>query len=211
MRRSEFAMEEQEELARFLEEMSFGVLGTLGDDGYPELTPINFVYYENSLFFHGSRVGQKMRNLAARPQVTFSVAKEYAIVPSYFSNDKLACPATAYFKSVIIKGEAEIVSDLAGKAAALGAFMRKLQPEGGYAPIDPADPDYAPQLKATSIVRIRIHEMTGKFKFGQNLREEPFRKVTDGLERRGRELDADTVRLMRMYCPHHKSPGSGRS
>jgi nitroimidazol reductase NimA-like FMN-containing flavoprotein (pyridoxamine 5'-phosphate oxidase superfamily) len=146
-----------------------------------------------------------MANLKADPKVSFSVSKEFAIIPSYFSDPKLACPATAYFKSVSIKGYGEIVDDLEQKAAALGAFMRKLQPEGGYAPIDPADPDYTGQLKATSVVRIRIEQMTGKYKFGQNLKPEGRSKLADLLHERDHGLDAETAELMYKYCPHHQT------
>ncbi|MFC0211795.1 pyridoxamine 5'-phosphate oxidase family protein [Paenibacillus chartarius] len=204
MRRDEFAVMNDKELAELLHDISYGVLGTWGDDGWPELTPLNYVYHGGAIYFHGSRAGQKMRNLKADARVTFSVSKEYAIIPSYFQHDKLACPATAYFKSVIIKGYGEIVDNLEEKADALGAFMRKLQPEGGYAPITPADADYEGQLKATSVVRIRIEQMTGKYKFGQNLKSEAHDRVAAQLEERGLELDAETAELMRRYCPHHQ-------
>lgn len=205
MRRKEFEVMDAEETKHFLEEVSYGVLGTVGEDGWPELTPLNFVYHEGFVYFHGSKIGQKMSNIKRLDRVTFSVAKEYAIIPSYFLDPKLACPATAYFKSVLIKGTAEIVESAAEKAAALQAFMNKLQPEGGFEAIDPADSDYASQLKATGVVRITIHEMSSKYKFGQNLKEPRFTQVTDGLAQRGDALDAETIALMKAYCPHHRS------
>lgn len=204
MRRNEFEEMDGEELDRLLNEMSFGVLGTIRPDGWPELTPLNFVLHEGHLYFHGSRAGQKMRNLRENPKVTFSVAKEFAIIPSYFSDPKLACPATAFFKSVILRGYGEIVEDLQEKADALAAFMRKLQPEGGYEPITPADAEYALQLKATSVVKIRIEERTGKYKFGQNMQEERMNKVIEGLDSRGLDRDEETAQLMKAYCPHHQ-------
>ncbi|MFE5320343.1 pyridoxamine 5'-phosphate oxidase family protein [Paenibacillus sp. NPDC056579] len=204
MRRNEFEVMDSEETAQFLHEMSYGFLGTVGEGGWPEITPLNFVYTGGSLYFHGSKVGQKMTNLKSDTRVTFAVAKEYAIIPSYFLDPKLACPATAYFKSVMIKGRAEIVTEPGEKATALAAFMKKLQPEGGYEPIDAEDKDYAAQLKATSIVRIRIEEMTAKYKFGQNLKEPKFTRITEGLQHRGAELDEETIALMKAYCPHHR-------
>ncbi|MCU6796628.1 pyridoxamine 5'-phosphate oxidase family protein [Paenibacillus sp. WQ 127069] len=204
MRRKEFEVMDHEETLQFLQEVSFGVLGSNGEDGWPQLTPLNFVYYEGCLYFHGSHVGQKMKNLKSDTRVTFSVAKEYAIIPSYWSDTKLACPATAFFKSVLIKGHAELVSDLQQKAAALSAFMQKLQSEGGYEQIDPLDTDYIPQLKATSVVRIVISEMSAKFKFGQNMQQDRLEQITTGLVERNLELDTETATLMKAYCPHHR-------
>lgn len=143
-----------------------GILGTINSDGWPELTPLNFVYHNDCLYFHGSVAGQKMKNMKADHRVTFAVAKEYAIVPSSFTNPELACPATAFFKSVLIKGDAEVLTDLTEKAEALSAFMRKLQPEGGYDPIEPENPAYTGQIKSTSVVRITVHELSAKYKFG---------------------------------------------
>jgi uncharacterized protein len=203
MRRKEFEIMDEAETEQFLQEMSFGVLGTNYEDGWPELTPLNFVYYKDHLYFHGSVAGRKMKNIKADQRVTFSVAKEYAIIPSYFKDPKLACPATAFFKSVLIKGIANRVTDLGEKADALAAFMRKLQPEGGYAQIDPADPDYTGQLKGTSVVRITVNELTAKYKFGQNMKAADYGKVTEGLLQRNEELDKETLSMMQRFCPHH--------
>ncbi|SFJ03133.1 hypothetical protein SAMN02799624_03090 [Paenibacillus sp. UNC496MF] len=211
MRRTEFEIkdDEREEIERFLAEMSFGFLGTAGTDGAPSMTPLNFVYDGGKLYFHGSRIGEKMARLQADPRVTFMVAKEYAIIPSYFTDPLMACPATAYFKSVRIDGRAAVVQDPGEKAAALEAFMRKLQPEGGYKTIDASDPDYVPRLKGVAVVRIDPDRVTGKFKFGQNLKEPVREAVTDRLTARGLPLDAETVALMERYCPHAKGTLGG--
>jgi nitroimidazol reductase NimA-like FMN-containing flavoprotein (pyridoxamine 5'-phosphate oxidase superfamily) len=207
MRRKEFAIEEnkESEIKAFFAEMTFGFLGTISPDGWPHVTPLNYVYFNDCIYFHGSKIGQKMIDLKhAADKVTFSVAKEYAIIPSYFSDPKLACPATAFFKSVYIKGSASIVVDLAEKAAALTAFMEKLQPEGGYDPISTEDPAYVPQLKGVSVVRIEIQEMTAKFKFGQNWQESRIEQTANLLHERNRTLDEATIALMKQFCPHHK-------
>lgn len=209
MRRKEFEVMDTVETEQFMQEMSFGILGTINEDGWPELTPLNFVYHNGFIYFHGSVSGRKMKNIKADQRVTFSVAKEYAIIPSYFTEAKLACPATAFFKSVLIKGHAEKVSDLTEKAEALTAFMQKLQPEGGYAPIDPEDPDYTGQIKSTSVVRINVHELSAKYKFGQNMKEEKFEIVTNGLLNRNEGLDKDTIAMMEALCPHHRKNDGG--
>lgn len=205
MRRKEFNIEEQREIDEFLQEMSFGYLATEGVDGWPHITPLNYAYTNGHIYFHGSKAGAKMAEIAASRKVSFAVAKEYAIIPSYFSDPRQACPATAFFKSVHIRGEAEPVEDLYEKAQALSALMEKLQPEGGYAPITPDDPAYLGALKAVAVVRIRIADLTAKFKFGQNLNDARRKKVVNGLNERGLPEDKETVELMNKYCPHHKT------
>ena len=166
------------------------------------MTPLNFVYVNGSVYFHGSRIGEKMTQLKANERVTFMAAKEYAIIPSYFSDPLMACPATAYFKSVRMDGQAVVVDDPAEKAAALEALMRKLQPEGGYKTIDAADPDYIPRLKGVAVVRIDADRVSGKFKFGQNLKQPARESITGQLAERDAPLDAETIALMNRYCPH---------
>ncbi|KHF34821.1 Pyridoxamine 5'-phosphate oxidase [Paenibacillus sp. P1XP2] len=78
MRRDEFSVDEEKEIEAFLSGMSFGFLGTVGEDGRPRVTPLNFVYDQGIFYFHGSRIGEKMNHLKASPMVSFSVADEYA-------------------------------------------------------------------------------------------------------------------------------------
>lgn len=204
MRRKEFATENAAEIEQFLQEMSFGFLGTVTEEGYPSITPLNYVFCNEAIYFHGSRIGEKMTSLKADSRVTFCVAKEYAIIPSYFSDPILACPATAYFKSVLIIGTASVVEDVTEKATVLQSMMEKLQPEGGHKPIEADDREYRGRLKGVAVVKIEPLRITGKFKFGQNLSEEKRAPVMEGLLQRGAEHDAETVELMRQYCPHHR-------
>ncbi len=205
MRRKEFNIEQEPDIQAFLDEMNYGFLGTLSEDGWPQVTPLNFVYYEGAIYFHGSKVGEKMRSIAADNRVSFSVAREFSRIPSYWSDPKLACPATVFFKSVLILGRAEPLTGLDEKAAVLTAFMEKLQPEGGYAQIDPNDPSYAKHLAGTAVIKLAITDMSAKFKFGQNLKEARMEAIALQLHERGGELDEETARMMLRYCPHHRA------
>ncbi|MBB3113657.1 hypothetical protein FHS18_005770 [Paenibacillus phyllosphaerae] len=206
MRRSEFEIGEEkiEDVEAFLREMSFGFLGTIDEEGMPAITPLNFAYVNQAIYFHGSRVGEKMRSIREQRSVTFAVAKEFAVIPSYFSDPLLACPATSYFKSVRIDGQAVVVDDPNEKALALEGLMQKLQPEGGYKTIDANDPDYVSRLKGVAVVRIDARRTVAKFKFGQNLKDVPRQAVEEGLAQRGAQHDEETIALIRRYCPHHK-------
>lgn len=205
MRRKEFTIEEEQELETFLQEVSFGFLGMSNEDGFPRVVPLNFAYGNGVFYIHGSRAGEKMKLMKGDSRVTFSVAKEYALIPSYFTNDELACPATSFFKSVTVRGHAEIIVDLEEKASAFSIFMSKLQPEGGYDAIDANDPRYTPQLKGVALIKIVPQEWTAKFKFGQNVKGDERQQLIDGLQQRGLDDDLTTIEMMKKYCPHHQS------
>jgi len=204
MRRQEFNVAEQAEMTAFLEEMSFGYLATNGEDGCPRVKALNFVCVDGDVYMHGAKSGEKIQDLARDNRVTFAVAKEYAIIPSYFTDARLACPATAFFKSVTIRGRMEVVHDLDVKARAFTKFMEKLQPEGGYDPFDTNDADYVANLKAVALLKLVPEDISAKFKFGQNIKGEKREQVMAGLTERDGELDAETLALMKKFCPHHQ-------
>ncbi|MBN2982910.1 pyridoxamine 5'-phosphate oxidase family protein [Cohnella algarum] len=200
MRRSEFEANIAE-CEAFLAERNDGVLAFAGEDGWPKAVPLNYVWHNGSVYFHGSKKGEKMNGLAADPRAEFVVYEAHAFIPSYFSDPYLACPATVFFRSVRIRGEIEQVEDAAEKAAALGALMRSMQPEGGHAPIDAGDPRYAASLRGVALMRLVAKETTGKFKFGQNLSEPKRDRVLEGLEQRDRPGDERAAAEIRARIP----------
>jgi len=204
MRRKEFQLhgEQLEDVTAFLHEMSYGFLATKGAAEYPGVLPINYVYLNDALYFHGSRIGEKMNTIKLQPEVSFAIAKEYSLIPSYMSDPFYACPATVFFKSVLIHGKAIIVDELQEKCDVLNALMNKLQPEGGYEPISLEHNGYVSRVGATAIVRIDIDSITAKFKFGQNWKQAQLESIGEQLALRGKELDRETVELMQRYCPH---------
>ena len=204
MRRKEFTIEEEQEIITFLDQCSFGFLGTISPDGHPRVTPLNFVYMDGCFYFHGSIAGEKMKQIKQNTSVSFTVAEEFSLIPSYFTDPELACPATSFFKSVMAFGQAEPVKDLEVKGRVLQRFMEKLQPQGGYVPIDATDPRYTGQLKAVAVVQITPERLTAKFKFGQNLSSEQFEDLSSKLEARNEGRDTETAEMMRKYCPFHQ-------
>ncbi|KQY80701.1 flavin-nucleotide-binding protein [Paenibacillus sp. Root52] len=204
MRRKEFTVEEEQEIITFLDQCSFGFLGTISPDGQPRVTPLNFVYMDGCFYFHGSLAGEKMKQIKQNTSVSFTVAEEFSLIPSYFTDPELACPATSFFKSVMAFGQAEPVKDLEIKGRVLQRFMEKLQPQGGYVPIDAADSRYTGQLKAVAVVQITPERLTAKFKFGQNLSSEEFEDLSSKLKARNEGRDTETAEMMRKYCPFHQ-------
>lgn len=204
MRRAEFAEHDRREIEEFLSTMSFGFLATHGSGDFPHIVPLNFVWHTGAVYFHSSRLGEKVTELKRDNRVTFAVADEMALIPSYFTSDKLACPATAFFKSVMIYGRAQFVEDADEKVAALAAFMQKLQPEGGYAPFTMADDEYRRNIKSVLVTKIVPDALSAKFKFGQNRDEVSWQKTRDGLMQRNAPRDAETVKEMEQRCPFHR-------
>jgi len=189
-----FEMTDRASIHNVLDQAEYGTLA-VSDGVVPYAVPVNFVRIGEALYFHGALSNRKMKILREYPQVSFSVVESYAVIASFFSStDGSACPATHFFKSVSIDGKASLVEDRAEKAAVFTALMEKLQPEGGYKPLEDASYDNA--LRATAVVRITPDTTRAKFKFGQHLDEERFAMIVKHLEQRGNVRDMETVAWM---------------
>lgn len=202
MRRNEFAITDSRQIEAFLMEQRWGVLSLHGDDGYPYAVPLNYLYAENRIYFHSAPAGRKLDLLRDDdPPVQFTVVKEYAYIPSYASGAEMACSASQFFKSVLIRGRAVAIEALPEKIAILEGLMRAFQPEGQYQPLAPESESYRRMAAGTGLFMIQPEQISAKFKFGQHLPDEVFQRVTQYLQERGTPLDQETVQMMARYRP----------
>lgn len=51
MCKKEFSITDRQEVEQFLSEMNFVFLGTINEDGFLDIIPLNFVYYKESDYF----------------------------------------------------------------------------------------------------------------------------------------------------------------
>ena len=189
-----FEITDEKIIHNILNSTSFGTLA-LCVNNIPYSLPINFVHINNEVFFHGAKKGKKIDMIKNNANASFSVVEDYALLPSYFSNDKGdACPATHLFKSVIMDGYIEFIEDYDQKAQALEALMQKLQKEGKYIPLN--HPMYKKAINATCLFKLVATQIKGKCKMGQQFNEERFRNVTTHLRKRATTKDLQTLQLI---------------
>ena len=176
----------------------YGTLALCADNK-PYALPINFVQVDGDIYFHGAKKGRKIEILKENTLAAFSVVKAHAMIQSYFSSDEgLACPATQFFKSIMIEGQILFVEDYGEKICAMDALMRKLQPEGKYKPF--SDETYEKAINATTIYKLIPKETRAKYKFGQNLSEERFAMILSHLHKRNNPLDHETIKQMQEHA-----------
>ena len=170
-----------------LDNAQYGTLAICSNNK-PYSLPINFVEREGAFYFHGSSKGRKIDILKQNQWASFSVVEDYSLIQSYFSStDGLACPATHFFKSVIVDGQISFVDSYKEKVAALSALMEKLQEEGKYKPLE--QDIYKKSINATTVYRLTPDTIKAKFKFGQHLSRERFEMIIDHLKKRGSQKD----------------------
>lgn len=197
MRRQKLEVKEQNEISAVLHAAEWGVLGISRPGEAPVLVPLNFVANGQTIYFHGALAGQKMEVAQSEPQVSFVVVQAYSQLPSYYFDERAACPATQLYKSVISYGRLRLVEDDAEKASALQLLMEKLQPEGGYEPITPTSELYVGRLKGVAVIAFDIDDLSAKFKLGQDQKPEWRASIGEKLSTRGCPIDHATVSEMR--------------
>ena len=148
LRRKKQLLSEQETL-RVLEEGKTGIVGVLGDDGYPYTVPINYVSLENKIYFHSAKKGQKVDAIAKEPKVSMTVVEKDDVVSREF---------TTYFRSIQLFGKAYVVEDEAERNVAFRALCEKFS----GADLDRYEEIMSKEAAAAAIVRIDIEHITGK-------------------------------------------------
>lgn len=127
-----------------------GVLALLGDDGYPYAVPMSYVYDGTQIYFHSAVTGHKIDALRRCEKASFCVIDQDRVVPLKY---------TTRYKSVIVFGRLEIVTDEAEKRTAIEALARRYAPEDSAANRTQAVGDF---WNALCMLRLRIDHMTGK-------------------------------------------------
>jgi len=159
-----YEIQSMQKMIDFLNSQPAGRVASIDKDGYPQVIPMNFVYFNNAIYMHSHPFGEKLDNIRRNPQVGFEVDQHMCFLPSYYFHPTDASQADTLYISVVIKGRAEIVEGSEEKAKALNALMEKYQKEGRYEVLDA----HMPVVEEVAIIKVVPTEMRGKYKIGQH-------------------------------------------
>jgi len=121
-------------------------------DGYPIVTPMLCWREGDYIYWHGSTASRAMKASIDTPVcLTVTHMDGWVLAKSAFHH-------SANYRSVMLFGRGEVVSDPDAKTAALKSFMDQQFPERW----DTLRPVYDKELKATLIVRMKIDEAAAK-------------------------------------------------
>lgn len=197
MRREEFDIKDEKSINEVLEACEYGTL-SLVNNNKPYCVALNFVYFEGSIFFHGSLEGKKIDIIKENSNGAFLAVQAYSTIPSYFFDTVAACPATQFFASVFLEGDLSFVENGDRKAEVLNALMKKLQKDGGYETIAYDKAMYSKMLDKVAIIELKPQNISCKIKVGQNLNDTKREKVLEKLESRATNMDKKTIKQMRI-------------
>ncbi|HYL61630.1 MAG TPA: pyridoxamine 5'-phosphate oxidase family protein [Candidatus Methylomirabilis sp.] len=126
-------------------------------DGQPFVIPTLYARVGDALYFHGSAASRMLRNLSEGAQVCVTVTLTDGIVlaRSIFNH-------SMNYRSVVALGKATLIDEPREKLEVLRAFAEKILP-GRWN--DARQPNEA-ELKATSILRLPLTEISAKIRTG---------------------------------------------
>jgi hypothetical protein len=135
------------------------LVGHLGfvHDGQPFVIPMLQARLDDQVYVHGSSASRAMRETGAGIPacLTVTLLDGVVLARSVFEH-------SVNYRSVVVLGRAEAVTDPDEKLAALEAFTEKLLP-GRWAD---ARPPTRKELKATGVVRLGLDEASAKIRDG---------------------------------------------
>jgi len=127
------------------------------EGGHPVVIPTAYARVGDALVLHGSGKSRLMEVLGAGATACVTVTHTDGFVMA-----RSAFHHSINYRSVVIFGRAQAITDEAEKSAALEAFMERLHP-GRWAVVRSPN---AQELKATAAMRIPIEEASAKLRTG---------------------------------------------
>ena len=192
MRRKHSEVTDQKEIILILSLTNIGRLATTGQDGYPYITPVNFVSHSGNIYFHCAPAGEKLDNIARDPRVCFEadVPLSYLNIDAY--PNRPICRLHQFYHCVIIRGTASIVKDSTKKVAVLNKLIVKHENTEDFEKVT----DDMTGFKNCEVIEIIPVSLTAKSDLGQNIPEEVRSAIAKYFANRNRPGDAETVKAM---------------
>jgi nitroimidazol reductase NimA-like FMN-containing flavoprotein (pyridoxamine 5'-phosphate oxidase superfamily) len=189
MRRKLCEITDPERINKILASVNIGRLATNGSDGYPYITPVNFVYHNRRIYFHCGLQGEKLENIGRVPKVCFQVDIPLAYLDAGYTSDRNVCGLHQFYHCVIIRGEAGIVPNGPLKVEVLNALVAKHEGNHDFIPVTEDMPAY----KACAVIEIIPESITAKSDLGQNKSDEERLALAEYLKTRNWNGDQATI------------------
>lgn len=140
----------EEEAREMLSEAAWGRLATLGPQG-PYITPMHFVIFENTIYFHSFPRGTKLSYIRLNERVCFEVSELFEIVSAL-----RPCKFNTRYRSVQVFGKAQIIEETEEKIFALNLLGKK------YFGVDNFKPISIDEASSVAVIALRIERISGR-------------------------------------------------
>ncbi|NMA83630.1 MAG: pyridoxamine 5'-phosphate oxidase family protein [Epulopiscium sp.] len=151
MRKSHMALSNDKAM-EILKQGEYGIVSTIGEDGYPYGFPMSYIVLDGNIYFHCAMVGHKLANINYNEKVSFTVVGRTELLPEELDTN---------YESVIVFGRATKVEG-EEKEKALLEIVNKYAKDF----IEKGKVSIEKEKSITTIIKISIEHMTGKYRWG---------------------------------------------
>jgi uncharacterized protein len=117
----------------------------------PYVLPMNFGYRDGIIYMHGAQLGKKISILRHNPSVCINFSTDHLL---RYQNEDVACSWSMKYRSVLVYGKAEFITDEDSKVEALRIIMAHYSSrEFKFNP---------PSVREVSAWKIKIDKMEGR-------------------------------------------------
>ncbi len=124
MRRQSKELRDEVKISYLLKKTRTGFLGLVDEEG-TYVVPLNYVWYKDNIYFHGSNEGRKYDALLKGETYCFTVIDDYGTIA-----DPIPANIGTAYTSAMVFGKVEMVADLEEAKQAMEAMLNKYVP--GY-------------------------------------------------------------------------------
>lgn len=194
MRKKKCEITDRAAIDAILSRCRVGRMASVGSDGYPYITPVNYVYFKGAIYFHCARAGEKLDNIRRDSRVCFEVDIPLAYLDlDYYGDSPEACKVHQFYHCVIVRGRAEVVTQIQEKLGALNALVASHEPQGrAFEPIT----EQTEAVGLCEVVAVRIERISAKSDLAQNKSAEDKESLRSYLSTRGLPGDLEAAALL---------------
>lgn len=164
MRQSMLEVKDPEKISTFLKQARTGYLG-LNDSSYPYVVPLNYIWQDDCIYFHGASEGRKMELLNNRPHVCFTVSEDFGTL-----TDPVPAKTDTAYMSVMVFGKAFVLANVDEATMVMQNMLDKYVPGYFQSPLPKAHIDkYRSSLGSrTAVIKIIPDTITAKENAAEN-------------------------------------------
>ena len=192
MLRKRCEIESRAEIEKILERARIGRLATIGADGFPYITPVNYVWYHGHIYFHCAHEGEKIANIKRDARVCFEVDIPLAYLGLAYDPSRPTCHVHQFYHSVIIRGRAEVVIEPEEKVAALNALVAVHEESDDFTKVTTETKG----VGLCTVIAVRVADISGKSDLAQKKDKSEKTKIADYLKNRNLPGDEEAARLI---------------
>lgn len=141
----------KEEILDIIKRSQWCQIAMIDPSGSPYLLPMNFGYRDEVIYMHGAQHGKKIDCLKNNPNVciNFSIDQQLR-----YQSEQVACSWSMKYRSVLVYGKAEFITDPDEKVAALNIVMA--QYTDGKFTFNP------PSIREVNVWKIKAEKFEGR-------------------------------------------------